>query len=109
MVVDRTPDSCQSWQQDRLDLTEHFFTTVDLGQLRSTPTITEDMVDLLFHIGRDLLSRGSHDMAVVWLKRASRLLENQDIECLSSDAGELRLNLLHTSGKLYVPPLTYIG
>ncbi|ERF74169.1 hypothetical protein EPUS_03359 [Endocarpon pusillum Z07020] len=86
-----------SWQQDRLDLTEHLFTTVDLGQLRSTPTVTEDMVDMLFHIGRDLLSRGSHDMAVVWLKRASRLLEHQDIECLSSDAGELRLNLLHTS------------
>lgn len=109
MVVDRAPDSCQSWQQDRLDLTEHFFTTVDLGQLRSTPTITEDMVDLLFHIGKDLLNRGSHDMAALWLKRASRLLEHQDIECLSSDAGELRLNLLHTSGKLYVQLLTYIG
>ncbi len=67
------------------------------------------MVDLFFQIGKNLLSRGSHDTAVLWLKRASRLLEDQDIECLNSEAGELRLNLLHTSGKLYVPLLNYIG
>ncbi len=82
---------------------------MDFGQLRSTPAVAEDMVDLFFQIGRDLLVKGSHDIAILWLRRASGLLENQDIECLSSDAGELRLNLLHTSGKLYVQLLTYIG
>lgn len=109
MIVDQTPDSCQSWQQDRLDLTEHFLTNVDFEQLRCAPAVAEDMVDLFFQIGRNLLSSGSHDMAVLWLKRASQLLGNQDIECLSSDAGQLRLNLLHTSGKLCVQLLTHIG
>jgi len=58
------------------------------------------MVDLLFEIGSSLLHKGCCDTAVVWLKRARELLEHQPLEGLSLDAGEMRMNLLHTSGQL---------
>lgn len=97
-IVDQAPDRWQSWQQGRLDLAEHFFATMDLTHARSTASVAEDRVDLFFEIGKSLLDKGCYDMAVVWLKRASKLLQDQNLESLSSDAGELRLNLLHTYG-----------
>jgi Meiosis protein SPO22/ZIP4 like len=100
LLWDQAPDSCQSWQQDRLDLAEHFFATVDFEKLRSTPAAVENMVDLLFEIGSSLLHKGCCDMAVVWLRRARELLEHQDLQGLSLDAGEMRMNLLHTHGQL---------
>ncbi len=72
---------------------------MDTAHVRSTSAVAEDMVDLFFEIGKCLLDKGCCDMAVIWLKRAYELLQNQDLEKLSPDAGELRLNLLHTYGK----------
>ena len=91
-------DSYQSWQQNRLDLAEHFFAKMDLTQGKSTPAVAEGLVDLLFEIGKSLLDQGCPDIAVIWLERAQQLLESHDIERLSSDASELRLNILHTYG-----------
>ena len=89
---------CQSWQQNRLDLAEHFFAMIDKAQLRTASAVAEDMMDLFFEIGKFLLDGGCCDMAVVWLKRAFEILQDQDLESLSSDVGELTLNLLHTYG-----------
>jgi Meiosis protein SPO22/ZIP4 like len=96
----QAPDRCQSWQQDRLDLAEHFFSTADFARVRITPTTIENMVDLLLEIGSSLLHKGCCDMAVVWLRRARELLEKQHLEELSLDAGEMRMNLLHTYGQM---------
>jgi Meiosis protein SPO22/ZIP4 like len=100
LLWNEASDSYQSWQQDRLDLAEHFFDTMDFAQVRSTPAAMENMVDLLFEMGSSLLHKGCYDMAVVWLKRASELLQHQDLEGLSPDAGELKMKLLHTYGQL---------
>ena len=96
-------DSQQSWQQNRLDLAEHFFATIDPTQCRCAPTVTEDIVDLLFEIGKGLLDRGCSNNAITWLERAYHLLESQDIDRLSPDAGELRLNVMCTYGWLCCP------
>lgn len=88
----------QSWQQNRLELAEHFFLRMDMEQATSTPSVAEDIVDLFLEIGKSQLDAGSCDMACVWLKRAFELLENQDLERLSPNAGELRLDLFYLYG-----------
>lgn len=98
LLFTRLIHSHQSWQQNRLDLAEHFFARIDLTQGQSISAVAEGLGDLLFEIGKSLFDRGCYDMAIVWLERAHRLLENQDMGCLSSDASELRLNILHTYG-----------
>jgi Meiosis protein SPO22/ZIP4 like len=100
MLTMTLTDSSQSWQQNRLDLAEHFFAMVDLTHFNSAPADAEILIDLLFEIGKYLFDQGCCDMAVMWLERAHQLLESQDVERLSSDAGELRLNVLHTYGWL---------
>jgi Meiosis protein SPO22/ZIP4 like len=77
---------------------EHFFASLDLKHARGIPTVAEIMIDLFFDIGKGLLSQGCCDMAVQWLKRAFELLQDHDLGKLSPDAGELRLNVLHTYG-----------
>ena len=88
----------QSLRQNRLELAEHFFVRIDMEQATRTPAVAEDIVDLFLEIGKAQLDAGSCDMACVWLERAFELLQNQDLERLSPNAGELRLDLLHLYG-----------
>lgn len=91
----------QSWHQDRLDLAEHFFARMESTRTERTSAVAEDMVDLFLEIGRGLLDKGCANISTIWLKRAFELLQYQQLEALSPDAGELRLNLLHTYGTIY--------
>lgn len=71
---------------------------MDMGQVTKTPALAEGMVELFLEIGKSRQVNGSYDSACVWLKRAFEILQNQDLEGLSPNAGELRLNVLHTYG-----------
>ncbi|PNY23779.1 Uncharacterized protein TCAP_06278 [Tolypocladium capitatum] len=80
-----------SWKEDRLDVAEHMFSKT--GSLRQNLHVSsaENMADTLQHIGADLSSAGDHNMALKWFKRASDLINSQNLEQLSVHGLELRL------------------
>lgn len=53
----------------------------------------EDLADILFEIGRDLLKKNDFDMAVKWLTRADEFVSSLDLETLSREAVELRISI----------------
>jgi Meiosis protein SPO22/ZIP4 like len=97
-VVKQAADDYQSWQQERLDLAEHFFSRIDASQLRNDVEAAEGIIDLSLEMGKSLSDKGCTDMAAVWLERAYSLLQGHSLENFSPDAEELRLNVLHTYG-----------
>ena len=92
-------DHQQAWQQDRLDLAEHFFMKLDTFSVQMDSEVVERLIDFLFEIGRHYLDIGSHEVAARWLGRASQLLEQQGLGRPGRDAKDIRLNVLHTYGK----------
>lgn len=50
---------------------------------------------MLFEIGSTRWKKSEYTEAVIWLERAYDLLVGQNIEVLSSDAGELQLSIMH--------------
>ncbi len=62
------------------------------------PNIAESFADLLFEIGKDQLENKQYELAVRWLERSYDVLLEQDLERLSSDAGELRISIIEKTG-----------
>ncbi|KAL2351922.1 meiosis protein SPO22/ZIP4 like-domain-containing protein [Cryomyces antarcticus] len=83
------------WKQSRLDLTEVMFRKASLNKTRLDPATAEKFADLLYEIGKDQLRKKEFEIAVRWLERSYDILAEQDLEKLSSDAGELRLSIMH--------------
>lgn len=57
-------------------------------------TLSENLADTFFDIGRAFLPKKEFQMAVKWLERAYEIIDAQDIEKLSRDGVELRLAIL---------------
>jgi hypothetical protein len=90
-----SPTDCpQAWQQDRLDLSDHFFAKLQAQATRTTAADALSCVELSFEIGRDCLGKRLDEAAVKWLGRAAGLFQMHDIVGL--DAENLQLNVLHT-------------
>ena len=84
----------QAWQQDRLDLADHFFAKLQAQVARPTAADTLNFVELSFEIGRDCLGKRLDGAAVKWLGRAAGFFQTHDI--VGPDAENLQLNVLHT-------------
>lgn len=87
-------DCPQAWQQDRLDLADHFFAKLQAQDARPTAADTLDCVELSFEIGRDCLEKRLDEAAVKWLGRAAGFFQMHD--SVGPDAENLQLNVLHT-------------
>jgi hypothetical protein len=83
----------QAWQQDRLDLADHFFAKLQAQVARPTAADTLDCVELSFEIGRDCLGKRLDETAVKWLGRAAGCFQIHDIA--GHDTENLQLNVLH--------------
>ncbi|KAI9891976.1 MAG: hypothetical protein M1814_002171 [Vezdaea aestivalis] len=86
-----------SWRQSRLDIAEHMFTKAQarLEQVVRFPQAIEELADLLYEMGNDMMGKGQLELAQVWLARAAAVVDSQDLEAMSSSVGELRLCILH--------------
>ncbi|KAF2463463.1 SPO22-domain-containing protein [Lindgomyces ingoldianus] len=91
-----------AWRQDRMDTAEHMFSKTKQRNFALEPTTAESLADLLCEIGRDLLGRRNYELAVRWLERAHDMLGEQDLEILSSEAGELRLSIMQSLVQGYI-------
>jgi hypothetical protein len=63
------------------------------------PKTAENLADLLFEMGRDLLGKRQYDLAVKWLDRSFAVLNSQELDKLSIDAIELRTSIIQCSVK----------
>jgi tetratricopeptide (TPR) repeat protein len=88
----------QAWRQDRMDTAEHMFTKCKQLTRSVTPSTAESLADLLYEMGKALLEKRNYELAVRWLERAYDVLSDQNIEMLSSEAGELRLSIMLSMG-----------
>jgi len=83
-----------------LDLAKLMLVKIHLPADLNSPVLTEKLSDLLFEIGKDLLKRQSWAEAVHWLERSyDTLSDEKHAEALSSDAGELKISIVHSMVK----------
>ncbi|KAL9084962.1 MAG: hypothetical protein Q9165_007828 [Trypethelium subeluteriae] len=92
----------QAWKQSRLDLAEHMFEKTARLQRHADPETAERLADVLYEMGKDLLGKKQIELAVRWLERAYDILAEQDLERLSSDAGELRLCIMQSLARAFL-------
>ena len=63
------------------------------------PSSAEELADLFFEIGGSQTKTTQWAEAVYWLERAHNILMGQSQNLLSSDAGELRISIMHSMAR----------
>lgn len=63
------------------------------------PSFAEELADLFFEIGSSQSKKTQWPEAVHWLERAHNMLLDQSQELMSSDAGELRISIMHSMAR----------
>jgi hypothetical protein len=58
--------------------------------------VAESLADVLYEMGKDLLHKQQHQLAVKWLDRSYEVLNGQELDRLSIDASELRTSIMQT-------------
>lgn len=81
-----------------MDTAEHMFLKCKELKDALHPGTAETLADLLYEIGKDSLNKRNYEAASRWLERAYDTLEEQEMELLSPEAGELRLCTMHGIG-----------
>ncbi|KAF5672453.1 transcription factor [Fusarium heterosporum] len=84
-----------SWKQGRLDVAEHMFSKADALLRYLDPPSAEQLADTFCCIGSDLSSKNDYEMALKWLRRAFDLINEQELERLSTEGLELRISIHH--------------
>ncbi|KAI9055545.1 hypothetical protein LZ554_000492 [Drepanopeziza brunnea f. sp. 'monogermtubi'] len=85
-----------AWHQSQFDMAEHMFTKSTSAKQFFHPSTAESLADVLYEMGKDLLTKQQYPMAVKWLERASEVLDGQELDRLSVDATELRTSILQS-------------
>jgi len=81
-----------------MDIAENMFTKCKQLTSSLTPSTAESLADLFYEIGKGMMKNHKYEPATRWLERACDVLGEQDIEVLSSEAGELRLSIMQSIG-----------
>ncbi|KAI4712219.1 hypothetical protein J4E89_002485 [Alternaria sp. Ai002NY15] len=74
-----------SWRQDQMGMAEHMFEKCRQVRKSFTSTITEQLADLLYEIGKAMLAKRDYEVAKRWLERAFDVLGEQDLDMLSPE------------------------
>ena len=89
----------QAWRQDRLDLAKLMLAKHDLAANNLEPSSAEELADTLFEIGKSQVKKSQWSGAIPWLEKAHDVLSGQNLEALSSDAGELQISIMHSTAR----------
>lgn len=74
-------------------------TNVNFDTDNLEPSSAEELADLFFEIGGSQSKKTQWADAVHWLERAHNILLGQSQHLLSSDAGELRISIMHSMAR----------
>ena len=81
-------------------MAEHFYNLLIGQSFTPESSLQLKVVDVLYEIGQELLQCQQNELATKWLCRAYSIMEQAIDSCTFPDIQELRLNLLHTYGRL---------
>ncbi|KAG4436689.1 hypothetical protein IFR05_007837 [Cadophora sp. M221] len=88
-----------AWHQGEYQIAEHMFAkSIAAKHMFDLPT-AESLADVLYEMGKDLLTKQNYIMAIKWLERAGGVLDGQELDRLSMDANELRTSILQSLTK----------
>jgi hypothetical protein len=77
-------------------MAEHMY-KLSISSIESFESNTaENLADVLYEMGKDLLHKQQFPLAVKWLDRAYEVLSSQELDRLSIDASELRTSIIQT-------------
>ncbi|KAB8288201.1 hypothetical protein EYC80_010206 [Monilinia laxa] len=85
-----------AWRQDDMQLAEHMFNKSQASKNIFDHATTESLSDTLYEMGKALLEKEQHTLAVKWLERAYEVLNGDELDKLSVDATELRISIIET-------------
>ncbi|TVY21229.1 hypothetical protein LARI1_G000647 [Lachnellula arida] len=88
-----------AWHQKQFDIAEHMYKNSRSSERVFNPHTAENLADVLYEMGKDLLESQQYSMAVKWLERAYDVLESQELDMLSMNASELRISIIQSSVK----------
>ena len=66
------------------------------------PSSAEGLADTLFEIGNSQVTESKWSDAIPWLEKAHDILAGQNLEVLSSDAGELQISVMHSMARALI-------
>lgn len=82
-----------------MDLADLWLTKLGSGEDVVDSSTVETLADLFFEIGRHESKNKNSAEAVKWLSKAHDIILSQDLDCLSSDASELQVAVMHAMVK----------
>lgn len=80
--------------ENKLDVADFMYTKGELLKRFLTPQYAERLADILFEISKSFGEKSKFPDALLWLGRASDIINDQDRENLSREGAELRLAIL---------------
>ena len=92
----------KAWRQNRLDLARLMVNKAHPDTVSLDTSSVEELADLFFEIGRCQGEETQWVEALYWLERAHDILRNHSQDLLSSDAGELRIGIMHDMARAFL-------
>jgi hypothetical protein len=86
--------TCLAWKQSRLDIAEHMFAKATPNFNSLDTTTGEELAEVLFEIGNELLPQADIETALLWLKRSYDVISRHNSLRLSSEVVDLRFHIL---------------
>ncbi|KAF2403591.1 SPO22-domain-containing protein [Trichodelitschia bisporula] len=83
-----------AWKQSKLDVAEHMFQKVLPLVSAADPLLAEEIADIAYEVGKDLISKKNFPAAVSWLEKSYDLLAEQEPGRLSDNAMELGMSVM---------------
>ena len=92
----------QAWRQGRPDIAKLMLAKVGTLAEPLSPALKEQSADVAFEIGKGQMKAECYSEARDWLGYAYNSISGQDIEVMSSDAGDLKLSIMHNLVRVLV-------
>ncbi|RDL39259.1 uncharacterized protein BP5553_03599 [Venustampulla echinocandica] len=85
-----------AWYQKQYDIVEHMYKNCMASKRNFDSNTAESLADVLYEMGKDLITSQQYQLSVKWLERAYEVLTTQELDRLSMDASELRISIIQS-------------
>lgn len=81
---------------EQFDIAEHMFHKATNSCEKLEASTTESLADVLYEMGKQLLHKKQHSLAIKWLRRALEIINSRHLDELSIDASNLRISVIQS-------------
>ena len=90
-----------AWKQSRLDIAEHMFAKATPSMDYIDSIAAEDLAEVLFNIGNELMPQADPETALVWLRRSYDMISRHDLLRAGPEAAELKRHILQRNSEFH--------